>query len=58
MPKLNGKHYAYTKKGIAAYKKAKAAKKRKKKDEFDYFKESGLIPTSYEKYFGALGDSE
>ena len=33
-------------------------KKRKKKDEFDYFKESGLTPTSYEKIFEELGDSE
>tara|TARA_Y100000593_G_scaffold9919_1_gene17971 strand:+ start:5112 stop:5222 length:111 start_codon:yes stop_codon:yes gene_type:complete len=36
MPKLGNKHYAYTAKGIAAYKKAKAkkkaaAKKKKKK---------------------------
>ena len=29
MPKLGNKHYAYTAKGIAAYKKAKAAKKKK-----------------------------
>ena len=31
MPKLGNKHYAYTAKGIAAYNKAKAAKKKKAK---------------------------
>ena len=31
MPKLGNKHYAYTKEGIAAYKKAKAKKAATKK---------------------------
>tara|TARA_R110002124_G_scaffold128205_2_gene288937 strand:- start:3638 stop:3751 length:114 start_codon:yes stop_codon:yes gene_type:complete len=31
MPKLGNKHYAYTAKGIAAYKKAKAKKTATKK---------------------------
>ena len=31
MPKVNGKSYPYTKKGVAAAKAAKAAKKSKKK---------------------------
>lgn len=31
MPKLGNKHYAYTKKGIASYKKAKAKYGRKGK---------------------------
>jgi len=44
MPKLNGKHYAYTKKGYAAYKKAKAAKKRKKK--------GGSFLTNFKKMYG------
>jgi len=30
MPKLNGKHYSYDAKGMAAYKKAAAKKKKKK----------------------------
>lgn len=30
MPKLNGRHFKYTKKGWAEYKKAKARKKKKK----------------------------
>tara|TARA_R100001530_G_C4321451_1_gene156004 strand:+ start:73 stop:216 length:144 start_codon:yes stop_codon:yes gene_type:complete len=46
MPKLNGKHFAYTKKGYAAYRKAKAKKKKKKSLGSIYQKMDRLLGAS------------
>ena len=45
MPKLDGKHYKYTKKGMMEYLKDKKRKKKKGRNGDDY----GQIPTVGEK---------
>ena len=52
MPKLNGKHYAYTKEGYSAYKRAKAKKKRSRN------KKNYTVRQGFNTYDEALKDRE